>query len=125
MKYISLYFTFFNAKFDGFLSIMGVMIGVAFICSLSSISPSVSLAWMMSIVVEMLLLCMKLTFFISWRMSEKSLISRCWDIIAKMSQSPNPSTVLRYWQVLRERFGAMDFKYAMRTSGLNRVQSLG
>ena len=55
---------------------------------LSSLSES--LVQNMSTFVETLRWLLKLTFLISFRISVKSLMSRWWDIMTRMSQSPKP-----------------------------------
>ena len=70
---------------------------------MKSSSRSVSLAPKMSMFVETLRWFLKLTSLISLRISVKSFMSRCWDIMDRINQSPKPR---------------LDLKQILATSGL-------
>ena len=57
-------------------------------------SLSESLVQKMSTFVDTLRWLLKLTFLISFKISVKSLMSRCCDIITRISQSPKPRLTL-------------------------------
>ena len=75
--------------------VMGGGLSSALSPGMKSSSRSVSLAPKMSMFVETLRWFLKLTSLISLRISVNSFMSRCWDIMDRINQSPNPRLDLR------------------------------